>query len=204
MDIVLEPGDVFYLPRGWWHDPLPLGEGCFHLALGTFPAYAADYLAWVVRQMHDCPEVRRSLEHWTQDRHLLAEVGQRLSEFVQAPENYQRFMEQFHAGKRDEAALALEHFGDPGVDLIDEQAGLHLRAHSSYGLEQDYLIHDGRKLMLEPRIAELMRRIAQSPGLPVSTWLDQSPVEDKQLLRKLLTQFCRQEVLAVSDPAATL
>jgi len=204
MDIVLEPGDVFYLPRGWWHDPLPLGEGCFHLALGTFPAYAADYLAWSVRQMHDCLAVRRSLEHWTQDRHLLADIGRRVSEFVQAPENYQRFMEQFYAGKRDEAALALEHFGDPGVDLVDEQAGLHVRAHSSYGLEQDYLIHDGRKLMLEPRIAELMRRIAESPGLPVSAWLDQSPVEDKQLLRELLTQFCRQEVLAVSDPAATM
>jgi 2-methylisocitrate lyase-like PEP mutase family enzyme len=144
------------------------------------------------------------LDHWTQDRHLLADIGRRVSEFVQAPENYQHFMEQFHAGKRDEAALALEHFGDPAKDLVDEQAGLQLRAHSSYGLEQDYLIHDGKKLVLEPRIADLMRRIAESPGLPVSTWLEQSPVEDKQLLRELLTQFCRQEVLAVSDPAVTM
>ncbi|BEV16716.1 cupin-like domain-containing protein [Herbaspirillum sp. DW155] len=199
MDIVLEPGDVFYLPRGWWHDPLPVGEGCFHLAIGTFPAYAADYLEWSVRQMHASLEVRRSLERWEEDQQLLADIGPLFSTFIQSPENYQRFMEQFHAASRDEAALALEHFGDPGADSINEQASLHLRAHSSYGLEQDYLMHDGHKMKFHPCIADLIRMIRESPGLQVRTLLERSGFEDRQLLRDLLTQLCRQEVVFVSD-----
>lgn len=204
MDIVLEAGDVLYLPRGWWHDPFPLGEACVHLALGTFPAYTADYLAWCVRQMHDCVEVRRSLACWQEDRHVLADMGQQVSAFVQAAENYQRFMEQFHAGKRDEAALALEHLGDPGQDLLDTQAGLNLRAHCAFGLSQDCLIHDGNKIALAPRLADLMRLIANSPGVPVATLLARTPVEERKALLALLTQFCRQELLFISEPLSAV
>ena len=36
MDVILEAGDILYIPRGWWHDPLPLDEETFHLAVATF------------------------------------------------------------------------------------------------------------------------------------------------------------------------
>lgn len=51
MDIVLEAGDILYLPRGWWHDPVPVGEETVHLAVGVFPAYVNNYLTWIAQNM---------------------------------------------------------------------------------------------------------------------------------------------------------
>lgn len=199
MDFVLEPGDVFYLPRGWWHDPLPLEEGSFHLALGTFPAYTVDYLEWVMRQMRGQADARQSLSHWDSDKDRLAGIGRQLDAFVNDPGNYERFMDQFHAAKRDESPLALEHFGDPRAGIIDDQTGLRVCAHAAHGLEEDYLVRNGRRIQIDRQIADLIRHISGNPGVRLRDVLAQSPVQDKEMLTQLIVEFCRQDVLCLCD-----
>ncbi|MBG7621238.1 cupin-like domain-containing protein [Herbaspirillum sp. AP02] len=195
LDLILEAGDVLYVPRGWWHDPLPLGEGSFHLALGTFPAYVVDYLGWAMHQMQDVIVVRKSLDDWATDEPVLQELAGEIVSFMRAPENYERFMDEFHSSLRDEASLALEDFADARGPRLSDETGLRLRAHRARGLSFGYLIHDGRKMSLNPQVAETLRFISESPGVSLCTVLEHSAVEDKALLRQLLTDFCQRDIL---------
>ena len=46
LDIELSAGDILYLPRGWWHQAIPIEGGSFHLSVGTYPPTTAEYLHW--------------------------------------------------------------------------------------------------------------------------------------------------------------
>lgn len=46
-DEILEAGDILYIPRGWWHEALPIeNEETFHIAVGVHTAHIVDYLTW--------------------------------------------------------------------------------------------------------------------------------------------------------------
>lgn len=44
IELILEEGDVMYLPRGWWHHVIPLDVGSFHLAVGSYSPTVFDYI----------------------------------------------------------------------------------------------------------------------------------------------------------------
>lgn len=37
LDVVLKPGDVLYIPRGWYHDAIASAEASLHLTIGVLP-----------------------------------------------------------------------------------------------------------------------------------------------------------------------
>lgn len=199
MDFVLEAGDVFYLPRGWWHNPLPLGEPTFHLALGTFPAFTMDYLNWVFRQMPEFVEARQSLGDWEGSRKNLAMVAQRLNYLLTAPESYHRFMNEFVSSTRVESALAMEIFGDPSIGSVPDHAGIRLCANTSHGLSDGYVIANGTKLNLDKEGMLLIGSIVRQPGISLASLVARFPDADVSKLRHLITDLCRQDVLELTD-----
>ncbi|EPH1775108.1 JmjC domain-containing protein, partial [Acinetobacter baumannii] len=63
MDVILEEGDLLYVPRGWWHDPVPCGERTVHLSVGTYAIYRNDYLHWIIQNiLPSYPEARMHLD----------------------------------------------------------------------------------------------------------------------------------------------
>lgn len=199
MDFVLEAGDVFYLPRGWWHNPLPLGEETFHLAFGTFPAYTMDYLGWVMRRMQDFVGARQSMNDWESDKDRLAALGRHLGAFIQDRRNYHRFMDDFNAATRVESRLAIELFGHPAHDTLDDEQGLRICANAPHDLADNYIIANGKKLSLGPSEAWLIRRVVDNPGIRLKDLLEQVPDSDIDDFRRLVTDFCRRDVLQMSE-----
>lgn len=202
MDVTLEAGDVFYLPRGWWHNPLPIGEETFHLAIGTFPAFTMDYLAWTVREAQALLPARRSLNNnWEADEQNLRDTAQRLGAMIADSTNYRRFMDEFIAGTREETPLALEVFGRPDVDVLDDDVGLRIAASRVHGIESNYVIANGVKLNLDASGVSLMRRIADNPGIKVGDVLAGVDEADTERARHLVSELCRQDVLALDTAA---
>lgn len=203
MDFVLEAGDVFYLPRGWWHNPLPLGEETFHLALGTFPAYTMDYLGWAMRHMQDFLYARQSMSQWEDDQPKLDAVGRHLGAFINDPDNYRRFMDEFVGATRVESPLAIELFGNPKRQTLDDTTSLRISANTTHGLPEGYIIANGTKLNLDQQGVRLIRHIADSPGIRMADILAQSSSADAGKLRRLVTELCRQDVLQASVECPT-
>ncbi|MCO8168823.1 cupin-like domain-containing protein [Pseudomonas sp. 21LCFQ02] len=195
MDFVMEAGDVFYLPRGWWHNPLPLGEPTFHLALGTFPAYTMDYLGWVMQQLPQFVQARQSLSDWSNDQPALADVGRLIDGFIKDPHNYQRFMDEFTGALRVESPLAIEVFGDPANLQLDDQARLRLSAQRVQGLGEGYVIANGARLVLDEQGVQLIRSIIEHPGISLAQLRAAHHGTDAARLHRLVADLCQQDVL---------
>ncbi|MFI9787389.1 cupin domain-containing protein [Kitasatospora sp. NPDC051984] len=61
-DFVLHPGDVLYLPRGWWHSvAADQGTPSLHLTFGLVAQTGATLLAWLADELHRSPVVREDI-----------------------------------------------------------------------------------------------------------------------------------------------
>ncbi|WP_296216689.1 JmjC domain-containing protein [Pseudomonas sp. UBA2684] len=197
MDFILEAGDVFYLPRGWWHNPLPIGEETFHLAVGTFPAYATDYMEWAFRQLPSFVGARKSLSTWDADKENLTAVGRYIDDVINDPDNYRRFMDEFIGATRVESPLAVELFGNPNTGSIPDNTRIRLSANKPHGLADNYLIANGTKLNLDETGVRLIRCIAESPAISLGEMIGRLTDIDADKLRVLVHELCRQDVLQV-------
>lgn len=197
MDVVLEPGDVFYLPRGWWHNPLPIGEGSFHLALGTFPPYVVNYLEWATKKMTENGLVRRSMSNWEDDQSALTELGHALSEFLADPLNYQAFKHEFFAAQRTDSSLAMEEFGNPHGPPFDMQARLFINSHAHQTIEDGYVAANGSALKFGSSVAPVLCCIANHPGISAGELLNKVTGLGRPRLEELLFDLCRKDLLQV-------
>ncbi|MEK8071484.1 cupin domain-containing protein [Rhodococcoides navarretei] len=61
LDIVLEPGDVLYLPRGWIHSAQALGDTTVHLTIGVASYNDYDLAHHVLKSLGDIESLRAPL-----------------------------------------------------------------------------------------------------------------------------------------------
>jgi hypothetical protein len=79
-EIVLEPGDMLYLPRGYWHAAVGTGGPTMHLTVGVTRKTGADLLHWVADQAVAEAPVRTDLPLEADDETL----GRHVAEVIAA------------------------------------------------------------------------------------------------------------------------
>jgi hypothetical protein len=77
-ETVLAPGDVLYLPRGYWHAAVGMGEPSLHLTIGLTRKTGADFLQWLGDHFIGEALVRADLPLERDD----AALGARIAELV--------------------------------------------------------------------------------------------------------------------------
>jgi ribosomal protein L16 Arg81 hydroxylase len=60
-EIVLETGDMLYVPRGYWHAAEALEDISLHLTFAVQYPTGNDYLMWVTRRLENDPLARRDI-----------------------------------------------------------------------------------------------------------------------------------------------
>lgn len=195
LDFILEAGDIFYLPRGWWHNPMPLGEETLHLAVGTFPAYAIDYIKWVFYQAPSLIEARASLNNWHQDESILIDLASKIEKIIKNENNYQRFISEFISKSRVDTPLAIEKLGNASLKTLPDNTVLRIGSNGLHGTPSNYIIVNGQKLNLCSESARLISVIATRAPINLSqikkTLRDINPKK----LQKLIYDLCREDIL---------
>lgn len=82
---MLSPGDVLYIPRGWWHDAIPVAGASLHVTLATRFSNGIDLLRWIVESLHDQPFFRRDIPRFSSAEtrnSYLAELRSRATEII--------------------------------------------------------------------------------------------------------------------------
>ncbi|MET0293941.1 MAG: cupin domain-containing protein [Phenylobacterium sp.] len=86
-EVVLEPGDVLYLPRGYWHAAVGQGEPTLHLTIGLTRKTGGDFLHWLADHALADAAARTDLPLERDDRILAAHLSGLLARLAaEAPE----------------------------------------------------------------------------------------------------------------------
>lgn len=116
-DLVLSPGDVLFLPRGFWHDPVAEGGPSLHIT-GSVPCTTGTDLArWLLDQLREdeamCAEVLR-FGGPDDRREVLRKVRDRVNEAFEEEDLLQRFF-----AARDGAQFGRFRLGLPDVGPVE-------------------------------------------------------------------------------------
>ena len=101
MTVTMRPGDLLYIPRGYYHDALAQSDHTIHVSYSVIPVIGLDLItAMFDRAVHD-PLFRRSIPNPSCDSgsatdRYLAELCSRLTQLALEPE----FLERFKAAMR--------------------------------------------------------------------------------------------------------
>ena len=116
-DDILAAGDVLYIPRGWWHEAVPLpGEETFHIAVGIHPMLVRDYIAWsCFRTSQSDLALRQSIKIGGDDIDRVAQ-GAKAVEALSAHEvHIAEYKQEVLSSERVVSRFAIESLGRPGT-----------------------------------------------------------------------------------------
>ncbi len=104
-DIILEQGDILYIPRGWWHEAIPLDhQDTFHIAVGVFPIKIIDYFQWIIsKKLCNVLAGREYLNNFKQN--IIATASESLISMAHSSDNYNEFLFQYQSGIRMKSAF---------------------------------------------------------------------------------------------------
>lgn len=93
-DEILEAGDVLYIPRGWWHNVIPIGEETVHIAIGVHPPMMLHYLSWLCStRLPNFLSARRSISRTTDHIEDLSDFINDINKSLFDKDNLKRFFE---------------------------------------------------------------------------------------------------------------
>lgn len=114
--MVLEAGDMLYLPRGYWHAAVGLGAPSLHLTIGVSRKTGADFLRWLADEAIADAGVRADLQLEQDDAVLGEQVGELLRGLVAShdpAELGRRYRRHLEASARHRPQLSFPHIGRP-------------------------------------------------------------------------------------------
>ncbi|MBI1273024.1 MAG: hypothetical protein GC131_02930 [Alphaproteobacteria bacterium] len=97
LDVLLEPGDILYIPRGWYHDALATSEATIHVAFGVTPVIGLDLVTQLFERAVHEPLFRAAVPAGAQaggEKALaghMAQLGDTLARLSRDPQLVQHF-----------------------------------------------------------------------------------------------------------------
>ena len=165
---VLRAGDVFYIPRGWWHDARTEpgddgdGAGSVHLSCSVLPVTGLDLMRWITGRLARHEVFRRDLPHPTDaagDAHYAA-LGKLVVEELQGDLG-RKFRDHLRSTWSERAHTSLGPSVEPWKSPDWERYGLRLRGASRAIMQQgddgDVVLEaNGYRWTLDGRCMDLM------------------------------------------------
>ncbi len=204
MELILEAGDIFYLPRGWWHEVRPTGSETFHLAVGTYPPYISDYFTWICEKVATENQLfRLDMGAFKNDASTLSHATRVISEAAVDKTNYMDFLQQFSSVQRLPSSYAIEIFGNSEAGLIPTDRPIVLNANDTRSWHNDTIIINGAKLTADTTTQEIINFFATQPGASMSALAEEIKSVKFEQLHKLVHELIYHDILSIELPNCT-
>lgn len=196
MEVVLEAGDVLYIPRGWWHNPVPLGYETFHIAVGTFAPTGYDYMKWLAKQIPNILPLRYNFSDWESDKNNIAKACDELSIMANNHSMYDRFIQEHMAGYRSDSTFNMQLFGNGNADNIPDDALIISNIIDNRTIEKGYVIANGLKININDDSQLLLKQITQYEPISLGNILKRN---DKNISNEVRTAIAKMAELDIIE-----
>jgi len=199
LDCELHPGDVLYLPRGWWHRAIPLEGGSFHLSVGTYAPTAMDFLLWACQRHTSLLQTARvgltgDAQQSLDVAAILAELGKTLRDSGElAAFHRSRTETERSYGEFDLQSLSTK---QQGVDLPDT-AQVSLTAPHPPHFDGPNLIANGAELRLESLRRALVLHLSKSVSLSFGDLCARAPSVPRAVVQAALFDLAQHDVVVI-------
>ena len=202
--VVLEPGDVLYLPRGFWHAAVGLGGPTLHLTIGVTRKTGADLLHWLADELLADPAARADLPFEAGDE----AVGARLSALLakaaaQDPSTLaRRYRRHVEAGLVQRPQLRFPDIG--GEEPLTPHARVQLAQGAARVEVSDpgvVLSWRGVEFTMAAALEGPVRRLVAGEAVSVAEFRQAAFTAPPDLVEKLLRELLRRGTLVRLDEA---
>jgi ribosomal protein L16 Arg81 hydroxylase len=164
IDLVLEEGDIMYLPRGWWHHVIPLDTGSFHLAVGSYEPSLFDYIVQTsAKFLEQQLDARRAFTPETY-REALARLMYQLPKVLDDPASARAFELEWNERERMNAEFDLASL-DAASSPLPGSALVSLTTCGVPQLEGGIIRVNGKQLGLVPLNQAIISALADVPSM---------------------------------------
>lgn len=195
MDVILEAGDILYVPRGWWHNPLPIGEETFHLAVGTFAPTGFDYMQWLMGAVPLELDCRRNLHDFQKDLPTLENMADYMASIIKDKQYFDAFLTHYFGEHRLPSMLSLDKLGNSRVEQLDLQQKLRLNANLLHIFDDGYVIINGNKINVDKTSLAIIQYLYEQPNIQVEQVLQHFSNYEQDKLHKLLFKLAVDDVV---------
>lgn len=201
MEVVLEAGDVLYIPRGWWHNPVPMNCETFHLAIGTFSPTGYEYMEWLMKKVPSIVALRHNLNDWQTDQNRIEEAAHDIVKLLVNRENYEAFKQDFWGGCRADTTFNMQIFGNPNNDKLPENGVIKLNSVDNRTISQGYIIANGIKINLDGDSQTILEWIADKHSVELSQLREFCQIHNLDIdkIEKLVFDLTYSDVLDFSN-----
>lgn len=199
MDVVLEAGDILYIPRGWWHDPLPLDEETFHLAVATFAPTGFEYMRWLQNSTPNILDCRKNFTNFESDEDMIKSISIQVAEIIKDKKTYESFMMHHLENHHVPSLLSLDTLGNGKVKELKSDQRICLNANLVYFFAEDFVIVNGSKVNVDSVSLELIQYLFDNPYISVAEVIAHFNSYSSDKVNKLLFQLALENVIGLND-----
>lgn len=195
MDVILEAGDILYIPRGWWHDPLPLDEETFHLAVATFAPTGFEYMQWLQNAIPNILDCRKNFSGFEHDVDMINRFGNQVVEIMKDKNFYESFMMHHLVEQSIPSILSLDILGNSKISQLACDQKLYLNANLLYYFDEGFVIINGNKINVTDTSLNLIQYLYNHPYSCVKDILDYFKEHSPEKINKLLFQLSIENII---------
>lgn len=200
MEVILEKGDILYVPRGWWHDPIPLNEPSLHISIGTYPFYPRDYFNWILNLLTNKDVYsRKDLLSFNES---LPDLKQFMGSIYGCATNediFNVFRSQLEDKVyRTESPLNLNILAKPNPNnYIPSDAILDLNIINNVSYNWDYVIINGIKVNTSGESKNIISFLINNPMVKYSVFLEEFIHLGEEKIKKLIFDLCVSDIIGI-------
>ena len=200
LQCTLEPGDLLYVPRGWWHEAVPLAEPSLHLSIGAYAPTVNDYLMWAcARHLPAVHGARRAFTDAATPSELDG-VLEELRRVVLDPARRAEFCRETATRERRVTEFDTELYLGEGAQDRWRDVTVRLNLAEPPAPEQAEIVVKGAQLRLHALSRSIVATVAAAP-LPIDALCERLPNERPDAIRAAVLDLAQHEIVAIERSA---
>jgi ribosomal protein L16 Arg81 hydroxylase len=200
LDCVLETGDVLYIPRGWWHQAIPLDGASFHLSVGVYVPTMLEYVLWACQRYLPAEIVARkgiSGTHLTELTKDLAAVAQAVTAAIANPSHVAEFKRSLAELQKPPSAIDLTLLLNIGAAALDDSTVITLNHSYAIDCARSEVAVNGIAITLNDISRPVVKALAERTSLTLAELCEAARPVSAERVKALVLEFARMDVVGV-------